>query len=263
MEDDSRAGSAIIPEDQSKQLTLPLEMIHRGLELAVRIEQKQGIQPFPENPTRKEYMVRCHLAIMEWVQEVGRSPRLSGSDKSITQAPVYLVLSIDKDGLHISCASTSKNRNLVGIEGNEDRYRLLNAFNNLNPFTIPFPSFDLFYKLVHPMDEKLLSSIGLSSRIPKEELKNFTFEIGPQGVPGSKGPVTKEANPFLNINRDCVKIVIIYESMLGDPNLKQGLVAKDPPLQLAFIVIDPKGEDDPVASREFYHAILKAKNPLA
>ena len=91
MDDDSPAGKAIIPEDKSKQLSLPLEMIHRGLELAVRIEQNQGIQPFPKKPASNEYTVRCYLAIMEWIQEDGRSRRLSESDNSITNAPVYIV----------------------------------------------------------------------------------------------------------------------------------------------------------------------------
>ena len=188
---------------------------------------------------------------------------MSESDKSIANSPVYLVLSIDKDELHISCASTNKKLNFVGIEGNEDRYRLLNVFNNLNPFTIPVSSFGLFYTLSHPLQENLFSSIGLSSHLPKEELKNFKFKLNPTGQSGYKGPITKAANPFFDINRDCVEIVIIYISMLGDPNLNQGLFAKNPPLKLTIIVIDRKGDDDPAATYELYHAILDAKNPLS
>jgi hypothetical protein len=42
-EEDSQSKNAIIPEDKNKQLSLPGEMIQRGLKLAIRIEEKQGI----------------------------------------------------------------------------------------------------------------------------------------------------------------------------------------------------------------------------
>ena len=258
MDEDSQTGNAIVPEDKNKQLSLPAEMVQRGIELAIRIEQKQGIQQIPK-PDRKEYTVRCHLAIMEWIRKEDGSHRLSETDKSITKLPVYLVLSVDKDGVHISCAS--KNLSFVGMEGNEDRYRLLTAFNNVDPFLIPVSSLGLFYTLTHPMDDSL-TSMGPISHLPKDALKNFSFTMGPGGgQPGYKGAVTKKANPFFDINRDCVETVIIYISMLTDSNLNQSLVAKSPPLKLSIVVINQNGEEDLVASRELYHAILEVKDP--
>ena len=189
---------------------------------------------------------------MEWIQKNERYI-LKESDKHVTNKPVCLVVSAGKTGLQISCASTKQILNLVGMKGNEDRYRLLNAFNKLNPFTIPLSSFGLFYSLSHPAEENHFS------RIPKEELKRFKFRLGPTGQPGYKGPATKEANPFFNKNRDCVEIIIVYTTVVGIPSLNQGLVAKGQSLKFTFVAIDQKGEDDLAASFELYHAILKAK----
>ncbi len=46
MADDSRTSNAIIPEDKNKQLSLPSEMVNRGLRLADRIEFQQKIQKY-------------------------------------------------------------------------------------------------------------------------------------------------------------------------------------------------------------------------
>ena len=252
MENDSHTNHAIIREDKSKELSLPSEMIRRGFELAIRIEHKQGIQPISDQPPLKEYIVRCYLSAMELIQKNDRYI-LKESDKHVTDRPVYLVVSVDKGGLHVSCASTKENLDHAGMEGNEDRYRLLNALNSLKPFTIPLSSFALFYTLSHPAEENHFS------RIPKEELKRIKFRLGPTGQPGYKGPATKEANPFYNKNRDCVEIIIVYSSVAGIPNLIQNLVTKNQPQKLTFLVIDQKGDDDLVSSYELYHAILKAK----
>ena len=80
-------------------------------------------------------------------------------------------------------------------------------------------------------------------------------------IPG-EGPVTKEANRFFDKDRHCVEIIVVYISILADPNLSQSLVAKNPPLKLTFVVIDEEGEDDPAATYELYHAMLDAKDPL-
>ena len=253
---------AIVPGDADRELTLPEDLIHRGLELAVRIEQNLGIEPFVESPARKKYAVRCYPAIMEWFQHDDGSHRLREADESKAHAPVYFDLSIEKDGLLISCASATRRLKFGGIEDNEDRYRLLNAYGNLDPFAIPFSSLGLFYTLTSPLRENPLSSMGLS-RLPKEALSNFKFKLGPTRHPGYKGPVTKEANRFFDKDRDSVEIVVVYISILADPNLSQSLVAKNPPLKLAFVVIDEEGEDDPDATYELYHAMLDAKDPLS
>ncbi len=189
------------------------------------------------------------------------SYKLRNSDKYKPTPPVYFVLSVESDGLHISCAS--KNLGFTGIEDNDARYRLLNASNDLNPFKIPVSSLSLFYQLTSRVDDSLFS-VGHLSHLPKEALKNLSFGLGPSdGQPGFKGPVIKEVNRFFDIDRDCVETVIIYISLLTDPNSNQGLVAKDPPLKLRFAVIDKAGEEDLVASRELYHVILAIKDPLS
>jgi len=263
MDDDSRSGKAIVPDDKSRELSLPSEMIHRGLELAIRIERKQGIQPVqpsPITPARKGHLVRSYLSFMEWYRNPDRSYKLKDPEKSTSYSPVYLWLSFDPDGIHISCVSEVEKPELTGMAGNADRYHLLNAFNDANPFTIPVSSFGLFYNLTHPFREEEFPPIGLLPHLPKEEQKKFSFKMGPTGQPGYKGPVTKEANPFFDINRDCVEIVLIYVSMLQDPAKKRELVSKNPPVKLTFIAIDSNGENDPAATRELYHAMLDVKN---
>ncbi len=243
MDHDSRAGSAIIPGDENRQLALPEEMVRRGLELAARIEQRQGIEPYPPKPAIKEYTLRCYMTIINCTPEEVLSLRISENDESKSRRPVYALCSISKDGLHISCASADKNLSFPAIDGNEDRYPSLTAFNNLEPFTIPYTSFGLCYKLYHPVQN------------------NMKIVFSPTGLRGYIGPV--KANPNFHMDRDCVEIDILYISMLGDPNLKQGLVRKDPPLILEFVVIDQKDQDDPAATFELYHALLEAKNSPA
>lgn len=258
MVEDSPTGNAIVPEDKNKQLALPSEMIQRGLELAIQIEQKRGITPVPIKSDRKEYTVRCYSAIMEWLKKDDGSYTLTEADKAMTNLPIYLALSVDSNGVHISC--TAKNLNSAGMEGNEDRYRLLNAFNSLSSFTIPFSSFGLFYTLTQGVDETLSGPKGLFFHLKKEALKNLSFRMSPgKGQPGYRGPATKEANPYFNIDRDCVETVIIYVAVLDDTNMDQGLIANDSPLKLSLVVIDQNGKDDLVASRELYHAILEAQ----
>ena len=257
MKNDTHKNHTIIPEGKGKQLSLPSEMIDRGLELAGKIEQKNGVHLISAKQTSKAYTVRCYLSAMEWIQNNNRFT-LKESDKKITNGRVYLIVSMDKGGLRVACASKRETLNLIGIAGNENCYRLLNAFNNTNPFTIPLTSFGLYYTLRQPVNVR-----HFPRRIPKEELNKFSFKLGPTGQPGYKGPATKEANPFFNKDRDCVESVIIYISMMGNSNLNQGLVAKDPPLKLTFVVIDQNGEDDRAASYELYYAILKAKGSPA
>lgn len=260
MDEDSQTGNAIVPEDKNKQLSLPMEMIQRGLELARRIEQKLGITPITKKTDRKEYTIQCYLNIMEWSRKADGSYKLGETDKPITNSPVYLMMFVDINGVHISCAA--KDLNVPGIEGNEDRYRLLNAFNDLNSFTIPFSSLLLFYTLTHGMDETHSNPMTTHSHLSKDAMKNFSFRMGPSGGhPGYKGPVTKEKNPYFDANRDCVETVIIYISLLEDTNLRQGLIVKNPPLKLTCVVIDRNGQEDRIASRELYHAILETKEP--
>lgn len=261
-EEPASSPHAIVPGDADRELTLPEDLIRRGLELAVSIEQALGIEPFVESPAREVYAVRCYPAIMEWFHDDEGSYKLREADEGGSRAPVHFDLSVEKDRLLISCAPATRKLKFGGIEDNEDRYRLLNAHGNLDPFAIPFSSLGLFYKLSSPLRENLLPSSGLS-RLSKEELSKFKFTLGPTGYPGYKGPVTKEANRFFNADRDSVEIVVIYISVLADPNLSQSLVAKKPPLKLTFVVVDEEGTDDPAATYQLYHAMLAAKDALS
>jgi hypothetical protein len=265
MGDESRSGKAIIPDDKSRELALPAEMIHRGLELAVRIERKQGIQPVaPSSITAecKSHLVRSHLSFMEWYQTPDGSRKLREPEKKGSYLPIFLWLSFDMDGIHISCVPESEKSDLMGIQGNADRYRLLNAFNDINPFTIPVPSFVLFYTLTFPLQKDQLPPGPFPHLPPKEEWKKVSYTMCPSGQPGYKGPVTKEANPYFDINRDCVQNEIIYIAMLKDSDKKQECVSKNPPIKLTFIVIDPNGENDPTVTRELYHSMLDARNRI-
>lgn len=52
-----------------------------------------------------------------------------------------------------------------------------------------------------------------------------------------------------------------YASILvRDPGLKQGIIKKEPPLQLDLTVLDEAGRDDSGATRVLYNALLQAQN---
>jgi tetratricopeptide (TPR) repeat protein len=246
MDDDSRSDKAIVPDDKSRELSLPSEMIHRGLELAVRIEERLGIQSISQNTAGKEFMVRCYPSPAEPTRRDDRSGTNVEMSKGENRPPVYLFTSVDKDGIHISCASSRHHLNFVSMEGNEDRYRLLNNSNGSDPFTIPVPSFDIFY-IIYYTDGK------------------FKTTLRPSGEPGYTGAIPEGVIPKGRISFpkdvDDVEIVIIYTAFLMPPYSKQDFVEKKPTLILDFVVIDPKGEDDPTATRELYHAVLEVKKP--
>jgi hypothetical protein len=265
MDDKTRSVQAIVPEEKGGELALPSEMIHRGLELAIRIERKQVIQPVAPSPiasVSKGYLVRSYQAFMEWYRTPDDSLKLREPEKFVSKPPVYLWVSFDQEGIHISCVSKVEEPDLFEMEGNADRYRSLSAFNDANAFTIPVSSFGLFYTLMHPVKEEQIPP-ELMPLIHKAGLENIIFGMGPTGQPGYKGPVTKEANPYFDINRDCVQIVLIYLSMLKDTDKKRELVTKNPPVKLRFTVIDSAGENDPAATRELYHAMLDARNKIS
>jgi len=265
MDDDSRSGKAIIPDDKRRELSLPFEMIHRGLELAIWIERKQGVEPIQPSaitPARKGHLVQSHLSFMEWYRTPDGSEKLREPENE-PYPPVYLRLYFDSHGLHVSCVSEGEMPDLAGMRGNADRYRLLNAFNHEDPFTIPVSSLGLYYVLSRPMQFDHLPP-GLSSHLPpEEEWRNFSFRLGPTGQPGYKGPVTKEANPNFDINRDCVEIVLVYVATLQVREGKRHLVSKNPPVKLTFTVIDSNGEDDSAATRELYHVLLEARSRVS
>ena len=256
MVNNSQMNKALIRNDGSKQLALPLEMIQSGLELAIRIEQKLGIQQTSETINRPEYLVQCYPTVMKWVQGTSNSLKLIETDKNFFKGAVYVVMSIESEGLQISCPLKSENLITSSIEENGKYYRLLNSSNSLEPFAIPFSSFSIFYNLVTPLDKSKASSIGRISQIPKEKLKHFKFSISPTGQPGYKGPITNNANRYYDINRDYVEIVIVYISVFQNSNT---IIAKDPPLKIKFVVLDDKGEDDENATYDLYHDILNTQ----
>jgi hypothetical protein len=260
MDDNSQPGKAIVPERGTRELALPSEMVHRGLELAVQIERKQGIQP-SEQPAvtvaRKGHLVRGHISHMEWYRDANGSYKLKEAEKSEAYPSVFLWMAFDPDGLHFSCASKDELPPFDYLKDNEDRYRLLNAAHDTNPFTVPVPSLGLYYRIRKPFRPDRYPP-GLVKPIPEEEWKNFHFEWGPN--PGYKGPATKEANPYYNIKEDCIKIIIIYISLISDTDRAWKLVSKAPPIKLDFTVVDPNGSDDPLATHDFYQAIFEVKD---
>ncbi|MEJ2757114.1 MAG: hypothetical protein P8046_01410 [Anaerolineales bacterium] len=258
MGEESETGKGIVPDDKDTELILPGDMVRRGLELAIRIEQKSNMQKF-SSQDEGEYLVRCQVAIMEWYRDGDNSLKLRDTDKPNLASPIYLVLSVDKGGIRFSCPS--QDLDLVGMENNEDRFRYLTVFDNLSPFFVPFSSLGLFYKLISPVTP---SDKGTLSHLSKEDLKNIHIGLEPgRGQPGYTGAVLKKVNPFFKLDRDCVETVLIYVSMLADPNLNKNLVSKNPPLKLRMVVIDQNGERELISSRALYHAILEGRHPDA
>jgi hypothetical protein len=62
------ASRAILPADADRQLTLPADLIQRGLALAERLQLKQGIQP-SQKPAPAEFLVRCNPIEFKVVNE--------------------------------------------------------------------------------------------------------------------------------------------------------------------------------------------------
>ena len=261
MNDESRRGKAIVPEE-SRELTLPSEMIHRGFELAVQIEHKQGIQPVESSTImrfRKDNLIRGSISFMEWYRDPKGTYKLKESEKSESYPVVFLWASFDPDGLYFSCVSKDELPAIDNLEGNEDRYRLLNNVHDLNPFTVPVSSFGLYYRIIQPFRPDRFPS-GLVRPIPKEEWKKIYFTMAPQGSPGYMGPATKEANPYFHIEEDCLEIIFVYICLISDSDKKRELVHKNPPVKFAFTVVDPNGEKNPMATHELYQTMFGAKN---
>jgi hypothetical protein len=266
MDDDTPSGKAIIPEDRGRELSLPSEMIHRGLELAIRIERKQGLQPLrlsPITPAHKGHLLRSYLSFMEWYRTPDRTYKIREPEKGESHSPVYLWLSFDADGLHVACVSEVEQPGLGGMEGNAERYRHLNAFNDADPFTVPVSAFGLYYTLSHPMQPDGFPPDILSHLPPKEAWKNLTFRMCPTGQPGYQGPLTRAANPWFDSSNERVEIVVVYISMLRDADKNRELVSKNPPVKLSFTVIDPTGETNPAATRQLYGVMLDARNGIS
>jgi hypothetical protein len=262
MDDKSQLGKAIVPEEGTRELALSSEMVHRGLELAVQIERKQGIrptEPLTITIARKDHLVHGNISLMKWYRDPNGSYKLKEAEKSEASPTVFLWISFDPDGLHFSCASKAELTPFDYLKDNENRYRLLNATHDTNPFTVPMSSLGLYYRIIVPYRPDRYPP-GLVKPIPKEEWKNFHFEWGPEGSPGYIGPATREANPHLHIQEDCLKIIIVYISLISDTDPNRKLVSKKPPMKFSFTVIDPNGSDDPQATHDFYQAIFEVKN---
>lgn len=246
-DDHSENKRAIVPIAADKQqLTLPSEMVTRGLELAIRIEHRYGIQPHLYTPTRKEYMARCYPTIMEGTQSNDSSSVTTPSRAGESRRPIYVVLSVDKDGIYISCVSPRHNLSFAGIENNEVRYRLLN--NGSDPIAIPMSSADLYYIVV------------------TRRQGNLKFTMCPTGRPGYRGAIPRGVMPkgpiFYPRNIDEIEIIIIYRSLLKGLYPQQTIVEMRSPLKLDLVVIDNQSEYDPAATRELYNAMLSAKNSV-
>ena len=170
-EEPAPSPHAIVPGDADRGLTLPEDLIHRGLELAASIEQKLGIEPFVESSAGKVYAVRCYPAIMEWFRDEDGSRRLREVDEKQGYPPVYLNLCIETERLCISREPATRIRKLGTIKDSGDRYHLLNAYGNLDPFAIPFSSLVLLYKLSSPPSD--YGPLSSGRRLSKEELSQF------------------------------------------------------------------------------------------
>jgi hypothetical protein len=252
---------SIVPE-VTRDLTLPSEIIHRGFELAVQIERKQGIEPVESSVItefHKGHLVRGNISFMDWYQDSKGIYKLKEPEKSDTTPVVFLWATFDQNGLHISYASKNDLPAINPLKENEDSYRLLNDDHDINPFTVPLSSFGLYYRIIQPYQPDRFPP-GLVPPIPKEEWKKFHFEWTSQGLPGYKGPATKVANPYLNIEEDCIKIIVVYLSLIRDSGEKREAVHKNPPVEFAFTVIDQNGEDDPAATYDLYQRMFEGKN---
>jgi hypothetical protein len=57
MDDDHMpSGSELVPGDKDRRLSLPSEMVDRGLELAARVERQQGVERHPPTIEQSKYV---------------------------------------------------------------------------------------------------------------------------------------------------------------------------------------------------------------
>ncbi len=148
--------------------------------------------------------------------------------------PIYLTFSVDEAGIHFACAPAERTSGFPGSKNNEEWYRALTTTNGSDPVTMPLSYFDLYY-------------------VPYQQRGNFISISAPANRPGYTGTLSPHRET------EGIRIVVIYTA-LRDPGLKQGIIKKEPPLQLDLTVLDEAGRDDSGATRVLYNALLQAQN---
>ncbi len=182
--------------------------------------------------SNQEYLIRCYASILARNPADAQPPQWRKANELESRWPIYIVFAVDRAGIHLSCAPTKRVSGFAGFENNAERYRLLTSANGAEPVTVPLSYFDLYY-------------------VPYQRRGDFISTTTPAKQPGYVGALP-------SVGGFDVRIAIIYSS-LRDPCQDGRIIKRDPPLQLDLMVVDLMGQDDPAATREFYHALLKAQ----
>lgn len=214
---------AIIPIDSSSQLTLPTEMVQRGLEIANRMSQKNFLAG---------YVVLCYPHIYNLVRKHHQWVR---SDFYEDVPPLYLKISVDDCDLNIFYTDPV-NKKTIDQNSNTERFRIISIDGSMSPITIPSSSFELFY-------------------IPyKKWGEDFHFEQQPPHKTGYQGQLINLVQGY-----DDIYVLVEFQTPYRGPNQNDPL-DKRLLIQLKFKVVDRLGNDKLVATRKLYNELLQLKS---
>jgi hypothetical protein len=150
---------AILPGNSDRQLTLPADLIHRGLELAQRLQSPQVIhQSLPRTP--REFLVRCRQIKLKVVEE-----RADGHNRAdlLLGDTIDLMVSVRPDGMTFSKIALDQRLDFVPI-WNDGVYAWLKSLGTGEPPCIRNSDYELFY---YYYEEQGKSTLEL---VPSEKL---------------------------------------------------------------------------------------------
>jgi hypothetical protein len=135
------SSQAILPGDVDRQLTLPPDLIHRGLELAQRLQHLPDVQP-AQSQKPQEFLVRCHPIRFEVEQE-----RESDSKKStmfLVGSCIDLMVSIGPEGMTFFKIESAQDLDYAPV-WHDGVYAWLKSFGTGDPPCIRNSDYGIFY----------------------------------------------------------------------------------------------------------------------
>jgi hypothetical protein len=151
---------SIIQGDSNRQITLPSDLIHRGLELARRIQNPQEIRNL-QPQTSREFLVRCRQIKLKVVEK--KDDGLNNANLLLGDL-IDLIVSISPEGMTFSKIVPEQQLNFTPI-WNESVYAWLKSLAIGDPPCIPTSDYELFYYLYRDEHGKTIIEL-----IPSEKL---------------------------------------------------------------------------------------------
>jgi hypothetical protein len=151
---------SIIQSDSNRQLTLPSDLIHRGFELAQRIQNPKDIRNSPPQ-TSLEFLVRCRQIKLKIVEK--RDVGFSTADLLLGDM-IDLLVSISQEGMTFSKITQEQQANFTPI-WNDSVYAWLKSLGTgVTPF-IRNNDYELFYYLYRDEHGKAIMELVPSDKL--------------------------------------------------------------------------------------------------